>query len=102
MTIKLVDRETEVEALLEGTLDTLAAPETEEIMDQLTERYDRLIVNMIGVDYVFSPGLRLLKKAHLAMLRKGGEMIVTYASKEIMEVFELAGFSGMLHFEQCS
>ena len=99
MTIKLVDRGTEGEVLLEGTLDTLAAPETEAIMDQMTQRYDRLIVNMIGVDYVFSPGLRLLKKAHLAMLHKGGEMVVSYASKEIMDVFELAGFSGLLNFQ---
>ena len=99
MTIKLVDRGTEGEVLLEGTLDTLAAPETEKIMDQVTQRYDRLIVNMIGVDYIFSPGLRVLKKAHLAMQHKGGEMVVSYVSKEIMEVFELAGFSGLLNFQ---
>lgn len=99
MTIKLVDRGAEGEVLLEGTLDTLAAPETEAILDQMTAQYDRLIVNMIGVDYIFSPGLRLLKKAHLAMLQKGGEMVVSYASKEIMDVFELAGFSGLLNFQ---
>ena len=99
MTIKLVNRGKEGEVLLEGTLDTLAAPETEAILDQLTQRYDRLIVNMIGVDYIFSPGLRLLKKAHLTMQHKGGELIVSYVSKEVMEVFELAGFSGLLNFQ---
>ena len=99
MTIKLVDRGTEGEVLLVGTMDTLSAPETETVFDELAEQYDRLIVNMIGVDYVFSPGLRLLKKAHLAMQQKGGEMVVTYVSKGIMEVFELAGFSGLLNFQ---
>ena len=98
MTIKLVDRGTEGELLLEGTLNSLAVSEAEVILDRMIARFDRLIVNMIGVDYVFTPGLRLLKKTHLAMQQKGGEMVVTYVSKEIMDVFELAGFSGLLHF----
>ena len=99
MTIKLVDRGTEGELLLAGTLDSLAVPEAEVILDQMTAQYDRLIVNMIGVDYVFTSGLRLLKKAHLAMQSKGGEMVVTYVSDAVMDVFELAGFTGLLHFE---
>ena len=99
MTIKLVDRGTEVEALLEGTLDSLATPETEAVFDQLAGQYDRLIVNMIGVDYVFTQGLRLLKKTHLAMQQKGGEMVVTYPSAKLMDIFELAGFSGLLNFQ---
>ena len=98
MTVKLVDRGTEGELLLEGTLDSLAVPETETIFDQMIQRYDRLTVNMIGVDYVFSPGLRLLKKAHLAMQQKGGELVVTYVSEPVMDVFELAGLSGLLNF----
>lgn len=98
MTIKLVDRGAEGELLLEGTLDSLAVPEAEEILARMIKQYDRLILNMIGVDYVFSPGLRLLKKAHLAMQQKGGEMIVTYVSEAVMDVFELAGFSGLLNF----
>ena len=99
MTIKLVDRGTEGELLLEGTLNSLAVSEAEMILDRMTGQYDRLIVNMIGVDYVFTSGLRLLKKAHLAMQQKGGEMVVTYVSKELMDVFELAGFSSLLNFQ---
>ena len=99
MTIKLVDRGTEGELLLEGTLDSLAVPEAEKIFDRMAEQYDRLVVNMIGVNYVFPPGLRLLKKTHLAMQHKGGEMVVTYVSETVMDVFELAGFSGLLNFQ---
>lgn len=101
MTIKLVDRGIEGEVLLEGTLDSLAVPETERILEQLAERYERLIVNMIGVDYVFPPGLNLLKRTHLAMMRKGGEMIVSNANQTLMDVFELAGVSGLLSFRNC-
>lgn len=99
MTIRLVDRGSEGELLLEGSMDTLSAPETEKIFDLMTQRYDRLILNLSGLDYVFSPGLRLVKKAHLDMQRKGGELIVSYPDKAVMEVFELAGLIGLLHFE---
>ena len=99
MKIRLVDRGSEGELLLEGALDSLSAPETEQILDQMTQRYDRLILNMAGVDYVFSPGLRLLKNAHLAMQNKGGTLIVSYPSKAVTEVLELAGLMGLLHFE---
>ena len=102
MDISLVDRGREGELLLQGSMDARSEPGTERIFDEMTRRYDHLILNMAGVDYVFSPGLRLLKSTHLAMQKKGGELTVAYVSKPVMEVLELAGFSGLLHFEHSS
>lgn len=99
MDIKLADRGREGELLLQGSMDAPSEEETGRILDQMVRRYDRLILNMAGVDYVFSPGLRLLKKTHLSMQEKGGELVVTYVDKAVMEVFELAGLTGLLHFD---
>lgn len=99
MDVKLVDRGREGELLLLGAMDAPSEEELGRIFDQMVQRYDRLIINMAGVDYVFSPGLRLMKKTHLAMQEKGGELVVTYVEKPIMEIFELAGFTGLLHFD---
>ena len=99
MDVKLVDRGREGELLLLGAMDAPSEEELGRIFDQMVQRYDRLIINMAGVDYVFSPGLRLMKKTHLTMQEKGGELVVTYVEKPIMEIFELAGFTGLLHFD---
>ena len=47
---------------------------------------------------VISAGLRALKRAHMAMRRKGGTLAVRNVTKAVMEVFEITGFAGMLKF----
>ena len=46
MTIKLINRGTEGELLLEGRLDAVTAPEAEELFLQMTGRFEKLILNM--------------------------------------------------------
>lgn len=99
MDIKLINRQTEGELLLSGRLDSLAAPEAEDIILQMTERFERLILNFTDLDYLSSAGLRVLKKAHLAMIKRGGEMVLTNVNDMIMEVFEMTGFAGFLNIE---
>ena len=97
MEVKLVDRGREGEVLLIGAMDALCQASLEQLLGELTRRFDRLILNMAGVDYVFSPGLRLLKQLHLEMQAKGGELILTHVEQPIVEVLELAGMTGLLH-----
>ena len=99
MNINLVDRGTIGELLLEGRLDSQTAPDTEEIVMQMTEKYEELILNMKDLAYLSSAGLRILKKAHVAMQRKGGKLIVRGANEMISEVFEMTGFAGILNLE---
>ena len=51
---------------------------------------------MAELEFVSSAGLRVLKRAHLAMRRKGGVLIAKNVSKAVMEIFEITGFAGML------
>ena len=99
MTIKLVNRETEGELLLEGRLDSTTSPEAGEIFQQMAERFDRVILNMSGLEYVSSAGLRIIKLLHMAMRKKNGELVVTNVNRMVMEVFEMTGFAGLLKFE---
>lgn len=99
MTIKLVNRNTEGELLLEGRLDTNTSPEAEEIFNEVSERFERVVLNMAMLDYVSSAGLRVIKKLHMAMRRKGGELVLKNVNKMVMEVFEMTGFAGLLQFE---
>ena len=99
MTIKLVNRETEGELLLNGRLDSSAAPESEEIFTAVADRFDRVILNMAELEYVSSAGLRVIKNLHMAMRKKGGELVLRNVGKLVMEVFEMTGFAGLLKIE---
>ncbi len=96
MNIKLINRGTEGELVLEGRLDTVTAPEAEEIFLQTAERFDALVLNMAGVEYVSSAGLRVIKRLYMAMVKKHGSLMLTNVREMVMEVFEMTGFAGLL------
>ena len=99
MNIKLINRGQEGELVLEGRLDTLTAPEAEEVFNQTAERFDKVILNMRDLEYVSSAVLRTLKRLHMAMKKKNGNLVLTNVRKMVMEVFEMTGFAGLLKFE---
>ena len=99
MNIKLINRGQEGELVLEGRLDTLTAPEAEEVFNQTAERFDKVILNMRDLEYVSSAGLRTLKRLHMAMKKKNGNLVLTNVRKMVMEVFEMTGFAVLLKFE---
>ena len=96
MHIKLINRGTEGELLLEGRLDSSTAPEVEEIVLQMAERFDKVILNLAQMEYISSAGLRVLKLLYMAMRRKDGRLELKNANKLVMEVFEMTGFAGLL------
>ena len=99
MNIKLINRGQEGELVLEGRLDTLTAPEADEVFVQMAERFEKIILNMRDLEYVSSAGLRTLKRLHMAMKKKEGSLVLTNVRKMVMEVFEMTGFAGLLKFE---
>jgi anti-anti-sigma factor len=99
MDIKLINRGTTGELIFVGRLDANSAPEAEEIVKQMIERFDTIVLNMEQLDYISSAGLRVIKIIHMGMKKKNGELILTKVQKMVMEVFEMVGFAGLLKFE---
>lgn len=98
MNIKLIDRGDTGELLLEGRLDSATSPDTQQILDQLSERFDHLVLDMAGLEYISSAGLRVLKHTHMVMRKKNGSLALRNVNKMVMEVFEMTGFVGLLKF----
>ena len=96
MTIKLINRGTEGELLLDGRLDAVTSPEAEEIFLQMTERFETLILTMEQLQYISSAGLRVLKKTYMAAVKKNGVLELSHVNKMVMEVLEMTGFAGLL------
>lgn len=99
MKIKLINKGNEGEVLLVGSLDSTTAKDTEEILKDLTGKFDRLDLNFENLDYISSAGLRVLKLTHVAMKKKGGRLVLKNINSMVMEVLEMTGFAGLLEIE---
>ena len=96
MEIKLINRGQEGELILNGRLDSLTSPDVEQIFLQMAERFEKLTLNMEGVEYISSAGLRIIKRLYMAMTKKNGTLVLINVRKMVMEVFEITGFAGLL------
>ena len=83
---------------LEGRLDTMTAPELDQELKGSLEGIQELVVDMARLEYVSSAGLRVLLSAQKVM-NKQGEMVVKNVSEQIMEVFEVTGFTDILNIQ---
>ena len=83
---------------LEGRLDTVTAPQLEGELRTAVNGISELISDLGALDYVSSAGLRVLLSAQKVM-NKQGRMIVRNAKPEIMEIFEVTGFTDILNIE---
>lgn len=83
---------------LEGRLDTVTSPELESALIESTDGVSELTIDLEGLDYISSAGLRVLLSAQ-KLMNKQGSMKVTNVNETIMEIFEVTGFSDILTIE---
>ena len=83
---------------IEGRLDTTSAPELENAVNAEGESLSYLVLDLKGVEYISSAGLRVLLGAQKKM-QKIGSMKVINVSEEVMDVFEMTGFADILVIE---
>ena len=83
---------------VDGRIDTLTAPELEADIKGVADKAESLLLDFAKVEYISSAGLRVLLFAHKAMSKKGGLKLVN-VGEDIMEIFEVTGFSDILSIE---
>lgn len=84
---------------IEGRLDTATAPNFEnEIRDSL-DGIETLILDFYNLEYVSSAGLRVILTAQKIMNQQGN-MKIQNVNEDIMDVFEITGFSDILTIEK--
>lgn len=87
------------EVKLEGKLDVKAAREAEEAFAEMPEQAKNVVLDMTGLDYIASAGLRMLKKLRGSVKANGGTLVLRGVQDDVMEIFEMTGFAAMLTFE---
>ena len=84
---------------LEGRLDTTTSPELEKELGDSLAGITRLVFDVSELAYISSAGLRVLLSAQKTMNSQSGSMVIRHASDEIMEIFEVTGFTDILTIE---
>lgn len=90
--------ETRMEVALKGRLDTTTSPQLEEEVRADIAPITELCFDLAELAYISSAGLRVLLAAQKIM-NEQGTMTVKNVSEEIMEIFEMTGFSEILTIE---
>lgn len=81
-----------------GNLDTATAPELEKAVFEQLDGVAELVLDLSEMPYTSSAGLRTILKLQKAMNQKG-KMKVIHVCDEVMDIFELTGFSDFLTIE---
>ena len=98
MNINLVKENELLKIVLEGRLDTNTSPALEEVVNNLDADVKDLVLDIKGLEYISSAGLRVILAAQKKM-NKVGSMKVINVCDSIMEIFEITGFVDILEIE---
>ena len=98
MTIEIKKNNQETSIEIEGRLDTITAPALDKTIAEDIGDTKNLVLDVKGMEYISSAGLRVLLSAQKKM-QKIGSMKVTGVCEEVMEVFEMTGFADILVIE---
>ena len=84
---------------MEGRLDTTTAPQLEEFVNSNLAGVTELCFDMAKLEYISSAGLRVLLSTQKKMNAQG-KMILKNVSEEVLEVFEVTGFTDILTIQK--
>ena len=98
MTISKVQEDATLTVGIEGRLDTTTAPQLEGELRTAVNGITELILDLAGLEYISSAGLRVLLSAQKVMNRQGS-MKIRNVKPEIMDIFEITGFVDILDIQ---
>ncbi|MBQ3804973.1 MAG: STAS domain-containing protein [Prevotella sp.] len=86
-------------AILEGSLDTAAAPETEKAMNPLNDVEGKnIIIDCTALEYISSAGLRIFLGILQNTEEKGGHVYIKGVNDNVRSVFAITGFINIFEF----
>ena len=83
----------------EKKIDAVSAPGLGEQLNEILDGgADYLIIDMKNTVYISSVGLRVFLAAQKKIKARKGSMVLIHVSPQVIEVFDITGFSGLLTF----
>ena len=98
MTIEIKKNVDELVLEITGRVDTITAPTLDKTINENLANVKSLILDLKGLEYISSAGLRVLLSAQKKMSQIGS-MKIKNVCELVMEVFEMTGFADILNIE---
>ena len=99
MKIRIEEIEGNMVAILEGSLDTAAAPAAEKVMDPLNNVEGKdIILDCTALGYISSAGLRIFLSILQNAEEKGGHVYIKGLNDNVRDIFILTGFNNIFEF----
>ena len=80
---------------LAGRLDARTSPEFEQALSGVIDSITELVLDLEGLEFISSAGLRVLLWAQNVM-NEQGSMVLLHVNDEIRDIFEVTGFLDIL------
>lgn len=77
---------------IEGDIDGNTAPDAQAQIVPLASPDAKIAVDMSGVDYMSSAGLRMLLVIYRTIMGQGGKVVLVGLSEELQDTMTLTGF----------
>ncbi|HVY71605.1 MAG TPA: STAS domain-containing protein [Verrucomicrobiae bacterium] len=82
---------------VKGDLNSHTSPQFEQVLLPAIDSGQSLVlIDAAGMNYISSAGLRVILKARQKLAPKKGKMAICSLPPMVQDVFEMAGFSGVL------
>lgn len=85
---------------VKGRLDTNTAPDLEKSIMEDVDTVTKLELDLADLDYISSAGLRVVLMLHKLLTGKKGTLKILHPKDEVMDVFDMTGFSSFLNIEE--
>ena len=99
MKTTIQEQDGNVVAMLEGSLETAAAAETEKAMSPLNDVEGKdIIIDCTNLEYISSAGLRIFLGVLQNAEEKGRHVYIRNINDKVRAVFAITGFSNIFEF----
>ena len=91
MEINVKKEENTTVIVLEGSINTNTAPAAIEVFKKEASETDNIILDMSGVSYISSAGVRALRILYVQMYQKKGTLKLTGITESVRSVLDMTG-----------
>jgi len=96
MTLTKTKEDGKITIALEGKLSVNSSSQLQDMLIPAFDEASEVVLDFAELIYVSSAGLRVLLVGDETATKKGGSMRLTNVSQDIMEVFDMTGFTSIL------
>ena len=100
MDIKLQEKDGIATVSIEGEIDSKTAPEAQEKLLPFVENHSRIVMDMSGLTFLSSAGLRMMLLIYRHATARGGKVALVGLSEQIKDTMSATGF--LAFFELCA